>query len=584
MATNNMHNLTTLIKRLEAATSRLEDIATSTNELPQIVPALTEPVPPSSHSSDATASPSQHRSSSTPVPAAPPAAKAALPEPLPESIEEFDAFINTSVDKYIQASNKLGGLISEQASKVLEGFKQQRKFLLITTKAKKPNVSGGEAVVYQELVKPINDALTAVTSIKESNRGSPVFSQLSAVAEGIMVLAWVTVDNKPYKHVEESLASAQFFGNRVMKEHKDKDPDQIEWIQSFYQVFRDLTDYIKQHFANGNPWNPNGAPAAEVMKTIDSEIATAGSPPLPPPAGGLPPPPPPPGPPPVLQIKEEGAAAGPSGGFGAVFSELNQGENVTKGLRKVDKSQMTHKNPSLRAGSTVSDRDASARPKTPGPGKKPKPDTLRVKKPPKKELDGNKWTVENYERHPEPIEIEASMAHSILISRCSNATVIVRGKANAVTVENTQRLSLVVDSLVSTVDVVKSSNFALQVMGSLPTILLDQVDGAQVYLSRESTATRVFASKSAGVNLNVLAGGDEADYRELPLPYQICSYYDEAGGEIVNEIVDHAGDRRPETDEGVADEEGLGSRVRDGGVNECMRDALLVYDESEALS
>ncbi|RYO95507.1 hypothetical protein DL762_000069 [Monosporascus cannonballus] len=537
-----MHNLTTLIKRLEAATSRLEDIATSTNELPQIVPALTEPIPPSSHGSDATASPLQNRSSSTPVPAAPPAAKPALPEALPESIEEFDAFINTSVDKYIKASNKLGGLISEQASKVLEGFKQQRRFLLITTKAKKPNLSGGEAAVYQELVKPINDALTAVMSIKESNRGSPVFSQLSAVAEGIMVLAWVTVDNKPYKHVEESLASAQFFGNRVMKEHKDKDADQIEWIQSFYQVFRDLTEYIKQHFANGNPWNPDGAPPAEVMKTIDSESATAGGPPPPPPpAGGLPPPPPPPGPPPVLQIKEERAPAGPSGGFGAVFSELNQGENVTKGLRKVDKSQMTHKNPSLRAGSTVSDHDASARPKTPGPGKKPKPDTLRAKKPPKKELEGNKWTVENYEKHPEPIEIEASMAHSILISRCSNATVIVRGKANAVTVENTQRLSLVVDSLVSTVDVVKSCNFALQVLGSLPTILLDQVDGAQVYLSRESTATRVFASKSAGVNLNVLADGDEGDYRELPLPYQICSYYDEARGEIVNEIVDHAG-------------------------------------------
>ncbi len=139
------------------------------------------------------------------------------------------------------------------------------------------------------------------------------------------------------------------------------------------------------------------------------------------------------------------------------------------------------------------------------------------------------------------------MAHSVLISRCSGTTVIVRGKANAVTVENTQRLSLVVDSLVSTVDVVKSSNFALQVLGSLPTVLLDQLDGAQLYLSRESSATRVFASKSAGINLNVLApvpaGGDGAaeDYRELALPSQICSYYDDRRGELVNEIVDHAG-------------------------------------------
>lgn len=36
-----------------------------------------------------------------------------------------------------------------------------------------------------------------------------------------------------------------------------------------------------------------------------------------------------------------------------MFAELNRGEEVTKGLRKVDKSEMTHKNPALRAGSTV---------------------------------------------------------------------------------------------------------------------------------------------------------------------------------------------------------------------------------------
>jgi len=39
----------------------------------------------------------------------------------------------------------------------------------------------------------------------------------------------------------------------------------------------------------------------------------------------------------------------------SVFAELNKGEAITAGLKKVDKSQMTHKNPSLRASSVVSD-------------------------------------------------------------------------------------------------------------------------------------------------------------------------------------------------------------------------------------
>lgn len=457
-------------------------------------------------------------------------------------MEEFDEFINTSVLRFAKASKELGGLVAEQAGKVVEGFKAQRKFLLITTKAKKPDINGSEMAVYQELLKPITECLEAVTAIKEANRGSPVSSQLSAVSDGIMVLAWVTVDNRPFKHVDESLGSVQFWGNRVLKEYKDKDPKQVEWVQSLYQVFRDLSEYIKETFPSGIPWNPKGQPAKEVLKILNAAPAATSGPPPPPPSGaGAPPPPPPPGPPPVLKIKEESAPPPAAGsGLNAVFSELNKGESVTAGLRKVDKSEMTHKNPSLRASSTVPDRDASVRGKSPVPGKKPKPESMRVKKPPKKELDGNKWTIENFEKEPEPIEIEATMSHTILISRCSNTTVIIKGKANAVTIENTNRLSLVVDSLVSTVDVVKSQNFALQVLGSIPTVLMDQIDGAQIYFSKESIATKIFSSKSAGINLNVISGPDD-DYKEIPLPAQICSFYDEEKGDVVNEIVSHAG-------------------------------------------
>lgn len=173
-----------------------------------------------------------------------------------------------------------------------------------------------------------------------------------------------------------------------------RDAKQVEWVQAFYQIFRDLAEYVKQYFANGIVWNAQGGTAQDIAKTLSSESSPPAAPA--PPAGGAPPPPPPPppGPPPILDIKTEPAApAAPSGGFGAVFSELNKGESVTKGLRKVDKSEMTHKNPSLRAGSTVSDGASSTRGKSPAPGKKPKPESMRVKKPPKKELEGHKWLI-----------------------------------------------------------------------------------------------------------------------------------------------------------------------------------------------
>lgn len=534
--------LTNLLGRLEAATSRLEDIASSAVEIPQAVPNIQETL----------ASPVADTSKGAPDAAAAtsaaPAAKAAADEPVPESVEEFDDFLKSSVAKYSKLSEALGGLIAEQAAMVAKGFQEERKFLLITSKAKKPNLSATDDMeAYQALLKPINESLMAVVNIKESNRGSDVSNQLSAVADGIMMLAWVTDEAKPHKHVENTLGSAQYYGNRVIKDFKDKDPQQVEWVQAFQQIFKDLTEYIKQHFPSGVVWNPKGRTVQEVVKSLSSAPAATGSgapPPPPPPAGGLPPPPPPPpGPPPVLQINEEKAAPSskPAGGYDAVFSELNKGEAVTKGLRKVDRSQMTHKNPALRASSVVPDKeDAHARGKSPAPGKKPKPETLRAKKPPVKVLEGNKWTIEHFEKEGTPIEIEASLSHSVLISKCNNSTIIIKGKANAVTIENTNRLNLIVDTLVSSVDVVKSQNFALQVLGTIPTVMMDQIDGAQVYFSKESTATKIFHSKSANINLNVISGPDD-DYVEVPLPGQISSYYDPEKKALVDEIVSHAG-------------------------------------------
>lgn len=123
---------------------------------------------------------------------------------------------------YVKRSDDLGGLVAKQAAGVLAGFQAQRKFLLITTKSIRPDLQGADMALYQDLLKPINDALMAVTEIKEANRADPMYTQLSAVADGIMVLAWVTVSHKPFGHVEEFLGSAQFFGNRVIKEYKDK--------------------------------------------------------------------------------------------------------------------------------------------------------------------------------------------------------------------------------------------------------------------------------------------------------------------------------------------------------------------------
>jgi adenylyl cyclase-associated protein len=232
--------------------------------------------------------------------------------------------------------------------------------------------------------------------------------------------------------------------------------------------------------------------------------------------------------------------------MGAVFDQLNRGSDVTAGLRKVDKSQMTHKNPSLRAGSTVPGGDDISRSKSPGPQVKPKPNSMRqtssastIKREGTKTLDGNKWLIENFDSPSTPLEVDVTISQSILISRCKNTTIIFRGKANALSVNDSPRTQLLVETLVSAVDVIKSPNFAIQITGSAPTILLDQVDGASIYLGKSSLSTEVFTSKCSSVNVVLPPVKEEDDGVEVPLPEQIRTFVKD--GKLVSEIVEHSG-------------------------------------------
>lgn len=178
----------------------------------------------------------------------------------------------------------------------------------------------------------------------------------------------------------------------------DRDPKQVQWVQAYYQIIKDLAEFVKDTYPSGIIWNAKGVSAIEAAKALDQKAPAAT-----PSSGGPPPPPPPPGPPPPpMRFDDAPKQAAPpsSSAIGAVFDDLNKGADVTKGLRKVNADQMTHKNPSLRAGAIVPTRSDSAssassisRNKSPAPGKKPKPESLRTKKPPVKRLDGNKWII-----------------------------------------------------------------------------------------------------------------------------------------------------------------------------------------------
>jgi adenylyl cyclase-associated protein len=92
---------------------------------------------------------------------------------------------------------------------------------------------------------------------------------------------------------------------------------------------------------------------------------------------------------------------------------------------------------------------------------------------------------------------------------------------------------------VSSVDVIKCPSFALQIINTVPTILLDQVDGASIYLSKDSLQTEIFTSKCSSINVNLPPEKEDDDYKEEPIPEQFRSWV--KNGKLVTEIVEHAG-------------------------------------------
>jgi hypothetical protein len=102
-----------------------------------------------------------------------------------------------------------------KSNAVLEAFKAERTYLYVSTKAKKPEIQP------PELMTGLHTASDAINNLRESNRASPLIDHLSAVAEGIVALGWF-FDPKPADFVSEMLGGIQYYGNKVLKEYKEK--------------------------------------------------------------------------------------------------------------------------------------------------------------------------------------------------------------------------------------------------------------------------------------------------------------------------------------------------------------------------
>jgi len=256
----------------------------------------------------------------------------------------------------------------------------------------------------------------------------------------------------------------------------------------------ELMPYIKEHHLTGVTFNPRGgdvkafAPSAEAPAPAPKPAAAAAA----------------------------GSAPSAKAGLASALAGLQNADDLqSKGLKKVSKDQQTWRKEY--AGS-----DGPA-PKA-APKFKPVARKQTVTKgEPKKTLMGKKWLVENQTKDCGVVTVDLDPAEghkfTVYIACCYEATIVVNGKCNGVTLDASQKCQVVFDSVISSFEVVNSKSIKVQCKGTCPSVAIDKTDGILTYLSPETLPiTSFLTSKSSDMQVSFPDASGEMV--EAPIPEQ----------------------------------------------------------------
>lgn len=388
----------------------------------------------------------------------------------------LDSIVDGPLQRLSSLSVKIGTDVKEQCDLLIAAFKAESNFIKSSSGMAKPTDSQLPVVL-----RPCSDAIQKVAEFKDRNQKSAYFNHLSAIAGSVAALGWVAVPDSPAKFIDEMVESGKFYTNRILKEFKGKDDKHVEWVHALLDVWNQLKDITVTYYPAGLTWGSRGA------------------------ASGAPPPPPPPPPAPSSD------STGP--GTQALFSEINRGDAVAKGLRKVTDDMKTHKNPELRTTAPLAAKKSVA------PAIPTRPDQRKAAQPQSKlELIGNKWVVENQVGNREIVIEAKEKKETVYIFKCVDSVVHVKGKLNSIVLDSCKKTSLLFDTVIASIDVVNCQDAQVQVTGLMPTISIDKTNGCHVYLSEQAKDADIITAMSSEVNIHVPKR--DGDFTEYAVPGQ----------------------------------------------------------------
>jgi len=425
-------------------------------------------------------------------------------------VSEFEGFLKADIEPLVALSNKFGNAeLKSQVAALEKALNAHKDFLNVASACKKP-----DDATLGKLLQPTSELVMEVIKIRDSNRGNAQWNHLSALSEGVPALGWVTIKPTPGPFVNEYKGNAEFYSNKLLREYKGKDEDQVAWCNHLKNFFTNLIAFIKQYHTTELVWNAKGGDAGSYTPSAAPAAAA--------PAGG--PPPPPAGAPPPAAVAKKGPD------MGALFASINQGTGVSSGLKKVTSDMKTKNRKPEERSAVVPAGDAK-------PKAAPARAGARVAKKgtPLLQLQGNKWVCEFFDDRNDLVIEDTEPKQTVYLYKCDKCVLNIKGtKVNSICLDSCNRVSLVFNSAIASVETVNCNNVEVQCQGSVPAFAIDKCSGVQLYLSNDCLGAEIVSSKSDQMNILITKDGDLV---EMAIAEQFKTIYN--NGKLETGPVEH---------------------------------------------
>ena len=189
------------------------------------------------------------------------------------ALKAYDNFLYSSVYSFSDTCADLGG-VDQMGKLVVKTFEGLRYIIVLSCRAKAPSGNLTEA-----LTPHLQETTESLEQIRKLRLAPEWTNHHKATLEMLTCVSWVycvAPNSLPVPFIKECVGSSDFWSNRIRKEFKGKDDNQIAFCDGLKEVMNALAKYVEEYHKTGLTFNPKGHSLEEAaIRLTDTPMADA---------------------------------------------------------------------------------------------------------------------------------------------------------------------------------------------------------------------------------------------------------------------------------------------------------------------